>query len=600
MSNITLDRNFVLKVGAHLAPALLVLIAFSSVLSNGLVWDDIEAFRNSARYQNTGLIGRVFTEPLVFWNNYYRPVVSSSFAVQNALFGIDARGLHLFSLLTHACNTLLVTLIAGKLVQRLAIPEKFYSSVLVGMFYGLHPVLIEPVAFASSRFDLMVTLFLLLTTLSTLIVRSSLPRFISVFIFFLLAALSKEMALGFALALPLWLLATDTHLPASIREAMRRFREPRNLSVLLAASLAGIVYLWMRSHALGNVLVNSSDSYYWSPAQRLLLLIRSTFEYVSLVVAPFGNITPAHPLKVPMTVSDPRTLMALVLLPIGIFGLLLLFVRKQRRVVMFLVMALLAMFPVLGLVPLPRPDELYFAETYLTAPMVFFALSIIPATEAIYGLKLPAKNSYRFAAFGLTGVWLILSFITVLTTVPLWKDNFTLWSWTQAKHPTLIAPTVNLAAAYTDTGNYKLALQYVDDALQRNRNYSVAWNLKGRLLDRTGDHRSAYNAHIRAVTLLPEDPKYWIDLSINLTALGKLKDAKAVLLDRALPLDPGNWVANAHLGFVLKQLGEHELALVHFRQALPLASVGFQKQRIMEAIREIESGNSKRKQSTSR
>jgi len=82
----------------------------------------------------------------------YRPVVSSSYAIQNSLFGIDAKGLHLYSLLVHACNTLLVTLIAGKMMQLQTKAGNPWWPALVGAIYGLHPALIEPVAFASSRF----------------------------------------------------------------------------------------------------------------------------------------------------------------------------------------------------------------------------------------------------------------------------------------------------------------------------------------------------------------------------------------------------------------------------------------------------------------
>lgn len=134
--------------------------------------------------------------------NYFRPLVLLSFIAENSVAGIDARLFHLTNLLLHALNSFLVVLLAQKLWPEPAPAEegsRSWTAVLAGLLYGLHPALLEGVAFISSRFDLLLTSALLLARWADGALRTRSRRALAVGGSFFLAALAKERAATFFL-----------------------------------------------------------------------------------------------------------------------------------------------------------------------------------------------------------------------------------------------------------------------------------------------------------------------------------------------------------------------------------------------------------------
>ena len=93
-----------------------------------------------------------------------------------------------------------------------------WQGVLAGALYGVHPALVESVAFVSSRYDLLATLFLLLALWLEGRLQGA-ARVAGVAVAFLLALLCKEVALTLPLVMLLWQLAvgypTDAKTPSS-------------------------------------------------------------------------------------------------------------------------------------------------------------------------------------------------------------------------------------------------------------------------------------------------------------------------------------------------------------------------------------------------
>jgi len=173
-----------------LAVGVLVLIGlvWSPVLQHGLVWDDVGLLQKKASVQALDWAGMAKS---ALWADvsdagtmtpFFRPLTVLSFGVDQALSGMNPQVVHLQSLLWHLLNTALVMWTCRR--------WGLGAVVLGGVLVGLHPVLVEPIAFAAARNDGMATAFCLLA-----IEASAHARWLALAVAVALAGFSKEAAL---------------------------------------------------------------------------------------------------------------------------------------------------------------------------------------------------------------------------------------------------------------------------------------------------------------------------------------------------------------------------------------------------------------------
>jgi len=160
---------------------------------NGLMNDDyISVLLSPQRWHLWNI--RDYFYPLDPNAPYLRPLPPLTLYIDQVIWGVKAIwGWHLTSVLLHALNVVLVAVIARPLGR--------VGSTVAALAFGLHPILTEPVGWISSRFDILVSLFLLL---SVWLFARRYQR-LSAAVFFL-ALLSKEMALTFPFLIVGWLL----------------------------------------------------------------------------------------------------------------------------------------------------------------------------------------------------------------------------------------------------------------------------------------------------------------------------------------------------------------------------------------------------------
>lgn len=89
--------------------------------------------------------------------NEYLPVRDLSYVLNHSLDGLNPTGYHFFDLLMHIIVSLLVMLLAWRLTRQ---P---WLAGLAGLLFAVHPVHVEAVAWASSRKDMLSTVFLMLS-----------------------------------------------------------------------------------------------------------------------------------------------------------------------------------------------------------------------------------------------------------------------------------------------------------------------------------------------------------------------------------------------------------------------------------------------------
>ncbi len=507
-----------------LLPAVAVLLAWLPVLSGGAVWDDHTLLLPSVLDAAWG--------PLPFNPDYFRPL-----GIWTLRLGAGAadplHAQHLINLLLHALNTLLV---AALIRQRTG---RDWEPLVLSLLYGLHPALVEGVAFISSRFDLLMTAGLLLGL--TLERRLSGPwRPLCVGGAFLLAALSKEHAAAFPVVLLLWRRAEHASFAAVIRE---------HRATWIALMLAGLLYLGLRHHALGGLL--SADRVMIDPGEplsHLLLIGRSLAGYLGLTLLPMGRLSPIHFTALPVA-PDATSVGTLLGVAVLLVGLTRLGPTGWR-----LLAGIAALLPVLHILPLDLTGGSTIAERFL----------VFPAALLVVGLAVgmaPRLDWGRRPAL-VVGVvlWGAAALVCVRQTLPHWRSEQTLWQWGLTAAPRSPLPRINLARLLTDSGDPRAGLALAEEAIALDEQAALAWNNRGQALFHLGQLPEAAESFARAATLEPQTAMFHANLGGTLLELGELEAARAVLVEQALFWDADNVEARINLTGVYIRSGRPDLA----------------------------------------
>ena len=218
---------------------------YANTLFHGFVFDDVTLIQ-----QNPDVIELNWGK--ILGRSGYRPIRTFTYALNSALGGMNPFGYHVFNVLLHAANSLLVFLFLRSIQGRIDV------SFLGAMLFAVHPVQTASVAYISGRKDLLAAFFVLLALLSynkwrrqggwqgLTLTGSAL----------LLAILSKEVAAVF----PVLFLLVDLCRRGSGCQLQARpglvetlKQSARLYSVLFAASIAAVYYavVWTEASRLG-------------------------------------------------------------------------------------------------------------------------------------------------------------------------------------------------------------------------------------------------------------------------------------------------------------------------------------------------------------
>lgn len=436
--------------------AVLVLLSIAwiyiPVRHASFVWDDWLDFHDTAWLREGSAWMHYVLRDFNGWTNYFRPLGVLLFAAEVRLFNATPGPMHVVSLVLHLIDTLVVYAACRRFAQRLRPGRSPGYAPLVAMtIYGLHPALIETVAWIGCQFEMLLTLFVLLGLWGAMSVASRWKRAIAVASCFFLAAGSKESAAAF----PLLLVLLDwTLLSASANEPlMHRIRRllVSSWPTYLAVTIAGFAYLAVRHAALGKLLSPQLAT----PLSLVGHLREVSFLYLQnwrILLWPFTGMSPIHPVDINQfqTLTIQSAIVTLVTL--GVIGCALWRVLlKPPGIATVVLAATLALLPVLHIIAADFDSSLYHERYVMVALAVGCVLLpvLTPAWTAI-------AREHRIVptAAGLLAVaWLALSALTIRTTLPLWAHEINLWRWAWAMYPDSEDAKANLLSAYIRSGD---------------------------------------------------------------------------------------------------------------------------------------------------
>jgi protein O-mannosyl-transferase len=218
-------------------------VTFLPVVQNDFVnWDDFRMFLDNRAHRGSWpdrLQGAWASHRL----GEYMPITWMSFALDRSLWGNDARGYHLTSLLLHALTALAVMLLAWRLLRHALgseppVPDEslWVGATVAALAFAVHPLRVEPVAWASARGTVLGGLLLVLAVLVYVVGcergqgRGRIPAVWLASALALFAASLLARATG--LVLPLVLLTLDVYPLRRLAGGPRRWRGPAERAVL--------------------------------------------------------------------------------------------------------------------------------------------------------------------------------------------------------------------------------------------------------------------------------------------------------------------------------------------------------------------------------
>ena len=350
----------------------------------------------------------VFTHP--YFQNYL-PLHLLSYMVDHALWGLNARGYHLSSVLFHAVNSVLCLAVVRRMGGSLPV------AALAGLLFAVHPCHVEAVAWVSSRKDVLSTTFMLLSLLLYLVARRAggfraVPYGASV-LAFLLAMLTKVSVV----VLPAFLLLLDA-MPET-KSARTRLSPARAVVTKIPYAIAGAALILVNSGSQ----VTARAAYAHDAFRYLIVKGHAVWNYIALLFGFGGN--PDYDLpRVGVHPGDALFQLAgLIVFPVTAF---LLFRARKRLPFLGVSWAFLALLPAL-LFPLVT----YMADRYLYAPSLGFcwALAAVLADAAS-----PRPARARTVVAGALALILLAGFtLRTLQYSRVWRDSESLWTFAMTK-----------------------------------------------------------------------------------------------------------------------------------------------------------------------
>ena len=496
------------------ALAALGIATYANSLSNGFVSDDkIQLLKNP-------LITSPANIPSIFgsgvWSilgiagspgNYYRPF---QFLVYLALYecaGFRAPAFHLFMVLLHSVNTVLLYL----LVRRVGTGR---IALAAGALFAVHPIHTEVVDWIAALPDLMVTTLVLAGVL-WLAREDDPPRGLRIAGhcgLYLLALLTKETG---AMLLPLY-----AGFGFFCRgRGWQEFRRNRDLYAAMAATL--VVYLAMRRAALGSLAPGQQAFFHLGPVEFALSAVVTAGQYLGALLFP-ANLNYFHIFH-PTTGVTP----ALGISAVALAAVAAAFFRVRTPLVAYGIFWIAA-----GLAPafnLTGVGQNVFAERYLYLPSAGFCWIAAWAWDRLAS----HKPAWAMAA----GCALLLACaIEAVARNRDWRDDFTLFHITLRQSPTSGWLHNWMAGVYVERKEFDRALEEERLAVEYEpRAPAFHENLGNILLVK--DPRAAIPEFQKLVALQPERAANHSDLGLALEASGEPRQAAAEY-ERALRLQP--------------------------------------------------------------
>jgi Tfp pilus assembly protein PilF len=531
---------------------------------------------------------------------YYQPLTMLSLMFDSLIAGSTAGPtiFHFSNIVIHGINSFLVVLLL-RLVLRLHRGreviaaggwDEWMPALLAGMFFALHPVQVESIAWISQRKTVLATFFAILSLLNYLEYGHAGKKsgLILAIVFYLLGALSKPTIVLFPLVLPLL-----DHWP--LRRPVARNLLEKIPFVLIMVWMGRIA--WSSQAAFNQALMVPHLGSMTHLGRWIALISYNFMLYLGNLFWPM-YLSPFREIPDALDLGDPRILLS-VLGTLGVIGALLASARYSRPLFTGLSAFLILLLPSLGGL---RFMGSCVADRFLYLPLIFL---LMPAAVLIAtGDHFMRARSKEFRA--VVAMFALPMIILTLGQQNVWADSKTLYTHVTQTSPRWYKGHFNMALIYLEEENLDSSIASADKAIALNPQDGPSVVIRGRALIRKKslDEGLAALQHALTLGMGPDEQEVWLSLAEGqalgsdlpgaresiahavklgvkpgdacirvgdvLLRIGKQYERAAVMLREAITTEPESHLAHLYLGNALAALGQDAEALKEYEASIQL------------------------------
>ncbi len=523
---------------ALFAIAILTFIIYFPALDNGFVWDDDDYLKNNVFIRSLNL-GDIFSN---FVMGNYHPLTILVYAIEFKAFGLSETGYHLVNILIHILNTILVFYAINLLSGKPGV------AIIASLLFGIHPLHVESVAWASELKDLLYSLFFIVTVIYYLKFKKDNRKkyYVYALIFFLLSLLSKAMAAS----LPVALLLIDYFKGYKI--------DSKSLVEKIPFFLLSVIFGFVAIQA--QKTSGATDIVFFPFDQRLIFASYGFVMYLVKLIIPF-NLCAYYAYPIRSGNPLPAEYFTFLLFALIIAGIVLYSLRKTKVLVLGVGFFAITVFLVLQLLPV---GGAIMADRYSYIPSIgIFYL----AGEGI--IRLWNNKKYRTLSYILVGVSLIFYSSRTFARCDIWQNGMTLWNDVIEKYQTIPQAYINRGIIFAAEKKYDEALRDYNKALEIEPKFSKAYNNRGGLMRTLKKYEEAISDFNKAIELQPD---YTIafnnrGLLMNIT---RRYDQAISDYSKAISLKKDYAEAYSNRGIAYRNAGKFEESLRDFNKTIEL------------------------------
>ena len=502
-------------------------VPYLNTLDGGFHYDDEHALVRNTHLRRLSEIPRFFVDSSTFSSEpdmaMYRPLLQTTFALNYAFGGYDARSWHVVNVLLHT----LAAAAAFALFRRLLPPA---PALAAGLLFAVHPVHSQAVNYLSSRSEMM-CMALVLWALALLLDR----RGVWSAVVYAAALLTKSAAVALlpVAALLLWWGGAG-------RRDWRRLL-PHGVVTVLYLSLISAEGFLPRSLSQD---VRPLDEQVWTQLKALIY-------YLQMTVLPRG-LSVEHDFEVSSAFWDPPVVLAAAIL----VSVLWLHRDALRSRISPVGLGVLWFVAALG-VPLLVPLNVLVNEHRLYLPAAGFALAT--------AVPMMARTVPRFIPV----LFCVGLGVMSIAQNRVWQNELSLWTSAVKRAPNSSRAWSNLALALHADGELDSANVAYRRALTLNPGQARAWNNLGLLLEESGRLEQARSAYAQAAGRSRSFSGPLANLGRLALATGDMDGADEAL-SAALQRNGLDVDAILHRGRLLQMRGHTDSARANFERVLEL------------------------------
>ncbi len=490
-------ENSIAKISKKTAYIILAVVTFAvyaNSLSNEFVFDDESVVQGDPTITTLSNIPKFFTGELGFHKvigAYYRPVVSSTYAIDYSIWQYNPLGFHLTNVLMHIINVLLFYSLLLLMFEKFQSKYKDYAILISVLIFAVHPIHTEVVAWVSGRTDGLSCTFFFAAFIYYL-KYSKEPNnknLILTLVLYLFSLLAKEMAI----TLPAVIILYDMIVNRSEIKELLKKRMVMYVSLIVLSGL----FMLLRWYALSQVVPRQTYFYFYGrdTMTAILTMLQTLPLYFRLSIAPYGMLYHySGYLPDIKSITEFAALYSIFFIVI-LLGAAVYFIKKAPYIAFSIIIFFVTLMPVMNIVPTMN----FMADRFLYIPSMFVSVIIASVLFRYF-----TQKNYNVVMV-LSGAVLILFSYMTITRNAEWKTNDILFKSAEGRPGTVTY--INIGNIYANSGNFDVAEVYYRKALDLRKESVIGHNNIGKIFMVKGNFDSAYyyiNEAYKLDTLSPE------------------------------------------------------------------------------------------------